>query len=216
MEDKVLITKINREEALRYMGASEMKLDDQMIKLLDECEAALLKSMKPDYVYRVFDKKSLSLPGKSINDHLKGCDRCVFLCATLSSAVDRLIKTAGIADMSKALMIDAMASAAVEEVCNQAEHQIKKALPDAYLTWRFGVGYGDFPLDYQPEFLRLVSAAKTIGVTASGSLMLNPIKSVTCIIGLSDKPLDHKKKSCEDCNLAGKCQFRKRGTRCGV
>ena len=215
MEETIRIDHINREEALRYMGAAGMETKGLMAQYLDACEKELLKVMRPAFVYKVFDVDQLELPGKDIREHLKGCRQCAFLCATLSTAVDQMIRKYSILDMTKSLMIDAMASAAVEEVCNQAEIQIKAVFPDKFLTWRYGVGYGDFDIHYQRTFLEYINAYKTIGVSVSDSCMLNPVKSVTCIIGLSDTMPEKSKRGCSNCNLAGKCQFRKKGERCG-
>ena len=51
------------------------------------------------------------------------------------------------------------------------------------MRWRFSPGYGDWPLEQQPELIR-VTKCESIGITLSESKMLVPRKSVTAIIGL--------------------------------
>ena len=51
------------------------------------------------------------------------------------------------------------------------------------MRWRFSPGYGDWPIDQQPELIRLAKAGE-IGVSLSSSMMLIPRKSITAIIGL--------------------------------
>ena len=60
--------------------------------------------------------------------------------------------------------MDALASAAIEEVCRIADEDIKGQIDGEFLTWRFSPGYGDFPLEIQKEFLEAVNAPKRIGL----------------------------------------------------
>lgn len=48
------------------------------------------------------------------------------MCVTLSAGVDSLIRRKQIGDMAQAAIIDSMASAAVEQVCDKVEEIIKK------------------------------------------------------------------------------------------
>ena len=54
------------------------------------------------------------------------------------------------------------------------------------MRWRFSPGYGDWPLEQQPEMVRLAESEK-IGVHLSDASMLVPRKSITAIIGLAKK-----------------------------
>ena len=71
---------------------------------------------------------------------------------------------------------------------------------------RFSPGYGDFPVAYQPDMLRLTRADR-LGMAATGGNMLAPVKSVTAVIGLSDTPKSGGH-NCESCDKSD-CQFRK-------
>ena len=108
-----------------------------------------------------------------------------------------------------------MASAAVEQVCDKVEEIIKNEFPHYEYTWRFGVGYDDFPLELQQQFLNVVNASKQIGVCVNDSFMLTPTKSVTCIIGMGHNLNTSSKKSCDNCSFREKCQYRKAGKNCG-
>lgn len=46
------------------------------------------------------------------------------------------------------------------------------------------MGYGDFPLTGQKQFLDILDAGRRIGVCVNSGMTLVPTKSVTCIIGL--------------------------------
>lgn len=220
-----VLDKINRDEALRYLGYKGSKPDENTLKIIEQCEQALIQAAAPKYLYRRFDISfqnngidvngtGIKLTGKSVAAHLEGCSSVVFMCATLSSSVDRLIRQFQTTDMTKAVITDALASAAIEQVCNAADEEINNKFPDEYKTWRFSPGYGDLPLSLQPDFLRVMDAQRKIGLTIGESSMLIPTKSVTALIGVSKNELPKRKRGCAGCNMKAVCKFRKSGERC--
>ena len=215
----IVLYEIDKETAERYLGYGTSSADPVTAGLLRKCEAELLPEIQARYVYKIFDLTdgqpagcSLHLPGNSIREHLRGCSKALFLCATLSSAVDRLIRKKQIGSMAEAMVTDALASAAVEQVLDGAEAQIFTKHPFREHTWRFSPGYGDLPLEIQGAFLDLLDAPKRIGVCVSTSLLLVPTKSVTAIIGLGEHIEKKNRKTCEICTLRGNCSFRCSGT----
>lgn len=218
---KVTLKQINISDALRYLGYGNASPDETSLGLLRKCEAELLTCLDCRYIYRVFPLADGQIPGsafrlegKSIEEHLKGCSQIILLCTTLSGGVDRLIRRKQLTGMAEAMMIDALASAAVEQVCDIAESEILKDFPGLAHTWRFGLGYGDFPLEGQNAFLELLDAPKRIGVCVSPALLLTPIKSVTCVIGLGGHIEAGRRKTCEMCTLRNSCAYRRIGTTC--
>lgn len=87
--------------------------------------------------------------------------------------------------------MDAAATTAVEHVADGIEQAIdqKFNMQGLVRRWRFSPGYGDWPIQAQPEMLRLAKAHE-IGISLTSSLMLTPRKSVTAIIGLIPKTQD--------------------------
>ena len=81
---------------------------------------------------------------------------------------------------SLALMIDAIAGATVEALCNKLCAGCFETEPQR----RFSPGYGDFPLDYQRKIVETLSAPLNIGVNLTSSVMLTPTKSVTAVVPL--------------------------------
>ena len=218
---KIKLSQLNRKDALRYMGYGTREPDNQTQALLNKCERELISAIDGKYVYRVFLPADGQIPdskfyleGNSIKKHLQGCTKAIFLCATLSDAVDRLIRIKQISAMAEAIVVDALASAAVEQVCDLAENEILQEFPNLEHTWRFGLGYGDFPLTSQSKFLDILDAPKRIGVCVNESLLLTPTKSVTCVIGLGNELPKDSIKSCDMCSLGGKCTFRLNGGTC--
>lgn len=218
--------KIDIEEAIRYMGYRSPPDENQM-KMIERCADTLEKEIKPAWIYRAFDitetERGIELNGTKLifkgNDiarHLKGCEKCILLCATASAKADELIRRAESEDIALGFMTDCLASAAVEGVCNALENELSQKLGGWNFTWRFSPGYGDFPLDIQPLIIDALDAQKRAGVTCTRSLMLVPRKSVTAVIGLSRGALEKGRRGCAVCNMADRCEFRKRGSHCGI
>ena len=220
------VENIDLERALVYMG-SRGRDASALMPLVYECAEELSREISPLYIYRLFPicrkgteievcGTELVLTGNSISEHLEGCDSCILLCATLSSGADKLIRRQEAFDMAKAFVTDCIASSAIEDVCDEAESEIKALLPGKYMTWRYSPGYGDLPLDLQGTFLDVLNAPKRIGLNVTDSGMLVPSKSVTAIIGVSDSPLPRKRQGCLGCNMFENCSFRKGGYHCGT
>lgn len=224
---RVVLESLNKDEALRYMGYRDTPADEKVRAVMDECEHQLIAVIKPCFVYHVFEIKpsdngmavcgtSLELKGKSISEHLAGCTKCVLMAATLSAQADRLIRRYEATDMTRAVMTDFLASAAVEQVFDAAEEQFDAELKGYYRTWRFSPGYGDLSLDIQGSFLEVLQAPKRIGLNVTQNNIMTPRKSVTAIIGLSEHEISKGRQGCSICNMKDVCQFRKRGEHCGI
>lgn len=211
----ISLDKLDRAEAVRYLGGSGVEMNDKMEALLDSCEEEILSCAAPKYLYKKVPlKNSGLLMGSDIKSHLSGCEEAVVLCAALGAEVDRHIRLAQVSDMARAVVLDAMASVAVEQVCNRVDELIKTEFSGFYLTWRFSPGYGDYPLELQGRLLQILDAPRKIGLCVSESSILTPTKSVTALVGLSEQPLEKKRRGCAVCNLRESCQFRKKGERC--
>ena len=151
---------------------------------------------------------SMPLSGRDIAAHLTGCSHAALLAATLSASVDQCLRQAQATDMTDALLYDALASAAIEQVCDAAAGELHHALPELYQTWRFSPGYGDFPLEVQPLLLAALDAPKRIGLCATDSLLLTPTKSVTALIGLSETEPPKRLRGCATCSMRDRCAYR--------
>lgn len=218
------IAKINRTEALRYMGYKEAP-DEKISAVIDECERELLKEARPQFVWRVFNVMregrllhlsdcDFLLEGKDIYDHLRSCDKAAVICATLSSDADRYLKKLDVSDSMKAVISDALANAMVEQVAEDARRDILSNMSGYSTTWIYGAGYGDFPIQCAPLLIASVDAVRKIGVCCTATHMLTPKKTIVGIIGLSKGELDRKRRNCEDCSMKGTCKYREYGLRC--
>lgn len=209
--------KLNRNEAVRYLGGAGIRLNYRMDVLMDECEKAVLEKASPKYLYV---EKDLPCPqimgGKDIESHLNGCEKAIVMCATVGSEVDKLIRISQISDMARAVVMDSLASVAVEQVCNAFDKIIAEKYRDYNMTFRFSPGYGDYPIELQKIILQMLDAPKKIGLCTNDNFLLTPTKSVTAVLGLSKNPIERKKRGCAICNMRETCKFRRKGLHCGV
>ena len=212
-------------EALRYLGvlhpAEETRREAE--RLADELSAAV----RPRYVYRVFGLERLpdcvrlqganvDLAGSSARKMLAGCDQAALLACTLGARFDAKLLSLQARDMAKAVIYDALGNALVETGCDGAERELAARFPELCLTDRFSPGYGDLPLTVQPQLCAALDAERRLGLTVSQSLLLNPVKSVTAVIGLSDTPQPARIRGCAYCNLRETCNIRKGGSTCAL
>ncbi len=207
---------LNRAEAIRFMGLNG-EPQGELLTLIEKCEKQVCEAALPSYTYKVFKTCELSelLVGNDIKMHLEGCGEVILFAATLGHQVDRLIKRFEIENITGAVIADAVATAFIEEYCKELDEILSEKFSEKHLTWRYGLGYGDFPIELQGEFVRLSEADKRIGLHVTDSCMLIPTKSVTAVVGISESPITKEKQSCVGCVMRDTCTFRKEGDHCG-
>ena len=222
----VSISRLDPEEVLRYMGCPPDRADPELREQVQQAIAQVLGQITPRWTWRPFGLSfeeegvrlscGLLLPGRDLKAHLEGCDRAVLFCATLGAQTDALIRRAQGGDLLRGLALDCAADAAVEELCDQAELEIRGRFPGCHFPFRYSPGYGDLPLTLQGELLDLLDAPRRVGLTASPSSILIPRKSVTALLGVSPHPVPARTRSCLDCPGRRTCQYRKSGGHCGI
>lgn len=214
------------DEALRYLGAGAHppeELRQQAAAVAEELAA----QVQPRYIFKLFPLEheesnfrlggtDLVLSGQTARRMLDQCDQAVLLACTLGTKFDAMVRSAQVRDMARAVILDACGSALVEQGCNEAERDIAARFPGLYLTDRFSPGYGDLPLSLQPAICELLDTARRVGIHVTPSFLMNPSKSVTAIIGLSDRPQMARIRGCAWCAMRNTCTLRKGGKSCGL
>lgn len=118
--------------------------------------------------------------------------------------MDRLLQKYNKTQISKAVIIQAAATAMIEEFCDMATDEIKQKIESnnspIYFRPRFSPGYGDFPLSYQKNMAAVLSCSKKIGLTLTDSLIMAPSKSVTAVIGVSASSIGCHTHGCDVCS----------------
>lgn len=215
---------VSVDEALRYLGAGQ-NAPDSLRQQVSDVAQTLAAAIQPRYIYKVFDLDfdtdcislhgaALTLAGETAGKMLAECGRAILLACTLGSAFDARLAAVQARDMSRAVIVDACGSALVESGCDAAEREIAARFPGLYLTDRFSPGYGDLPLSLQPAVCAALDTPRRLGLYVTESLLLNPIKSVTAVIGLSDRPQMARIRGCAYCQMQQTCALRKGGKHC--
>ncbi len=210
---------VNRKEVERYLGYRGLTtIDEKMQSVIEDCIREMEEAMTPRCIYKTFpiewDGESCEFAGirvepGNLTRNLKGCKEIVMLAVTIGPGADRLVKRSEIRDMLKAYTYQAVGAAAVEAWCDEVNERIKQEAADKelYARPRFSPGYGDFPLEVQKDFERILEMPKSIGVSLSESLLMTPTKSITAVIGLSDRATDCHRAGCEECNMHETCEY---------
>lgn len=211
---------IDRKEIRRYLGYGKNLPDDTVSKMIEECIEELNKNSTMRNIYQVFDLKILEnntldfagfqVQSRNLTKNLAECSQIILFAATLGTAADILIRKYSKMQMSRAVVMQAVTAAMIEEYCDKCQEEIRQKMEQKglYLRPRFSPGYGDFKLEHQKDMIHVLECPKKIGLTLTESFILAPSKSVTAVIGLSQKAQGCHKKGCEECKKKN-CQFRR-------
>lgn len=214
---------VNRKEILRYLGYGMSEADETIKKLIEECILEVEKHASPKIVTRAVPIHFLSeneldfidfgvfhTKSKALATNLKDCEQVMFFAATLGLGIDQLIRKYSKFEMSRVVVIQAAATALLEEYCNEQCKDLSREWEEKgfYTRPRFSPGYGDFSLECQKSLLELLEAEKRIGIYLTESLLMTPSKSVSAVIGLSRKPHRCEVMGCEVCEKKD-CLYRR-------
>lgn len=219
---------VELKEVMRYLSyRSKQTLTDDMTVLIEDVieEAQILQDGR--YCFHEFPttvdegsecvhvmSTSLELTGHSITRHLLGAKKVSLLAATLGLPIEQAIKKYSYTDLTRSLILDAVANDMIEKVCDIASCEIDALAKEQGMgtNMRFSPGYGDLPLDIQREFLATLNAERLLGLTVNANHIMIPRKSVTAIIGIFDtghakiRPVNQPE--CDDCTMTETCQMK--------
>lgn len=209
----------NRREILRYLGYGGQKADAAVTELIDSCVEELKAAVNPKYLSREFplvldeeriDGGCFRTESRNLRRNLEDCRGIIVFAATLGTGADYLLGRYSRVKMSRAVVLQAVAAALLEEYCNLACGRIAGEYQEKglFLRPRFSPGYGDFPLDVQPGLLDALEAGKRLGIKLTDSLLMMPSKSVTAVMGISQKPVRCRLEGCEVCEKKD-CLYRR-------
>lgn len=228
--------RLDRAEALRYLGYTGQELDPQLAARFEQLADACERTLRPACVHAVFavdearsrwdgadarvalEGCDLVLEGRDIAAHLRGAQAAALMACTLGAASERELRKHAALGPTDALLYGAAASALVEAAANAEEAVIveEAAATGLRTNFRFSPGYGDFPLAVQPAFLAALDAPRRIGLAVTEGGLLVPVKSITAVVGLFDHavPGAAVRSACAVCQLRDGCQLRKKGITC--
>ncbi len=190
-----------------------------MLELISSCVAELEAGISPKHIYREFplqvsgetiDGGCFQTKSKALGKNLKDCESIILFAATLGTGADYLLGRYSRIKMSRAVVMQAAATALLEEYCDRICRQLSKEYEkqERFLRPRFSPGYGDFSLEVQPKLLDALEAGKRLGIKLTDSLLMLPSKSVTAVLGVSKIPGKCRVQGCEIC-LKEDCLYRR-------
>ncbi len=210
---------VDRNEILRYLGYRGSPAGEEVLRNIDSCLEELEQVISPRWLSRTFPVSfrsdavaigCMEINSGDLRGHLQGCGEAVLFAATLGPRVDFLLLRYSKLDMSRTVILQACAAAIMESYCDEYEREIAEeaAKRGLYLRPRYSPGYGDFSISHQKDILGILDCPKRIGLTMTESCMLTPTKSVTAVIGLTDREQSCHIAKCMECK-ATDCPFRK-------
>ncbi len=174
--------KLKRREVLRYLGYKGNEPTEEITLAIDRIEKELLATATPRTVFCEISAEDVLWNCETVKKALGNCKRAVLFAATLGAGVDRLLMRYESINMGDAVILQALAAAMIEEVCDELQERFKSRP-------RVSPGYGDFDLLAQKEILKILDAPKKIGITTTESLMLVPTKPVTALFCIEEDNL---------------------------
>lgn len=205
--------RFDKKEILRYAGAK--KDSPEISELIKSCIEEVKDKLTYKVCYGVFpvsvkgnmvDLSFMKTESNSLAKNLVRCRSTILFSATVGIEIDRLISRYGRISPSRALIFQAIGAERIESLCNEFTKFIQKEY--GATVPRFSPGYGDFRLEVQKDFFRVLEPGKRIGLTLNESMLMTPTKSVTAIIGITDSNCEESNYNCKDCNKTD-CMYRR-------
>lgn len=188
--------KLNKKEALRYLGFRGAPADETTAAIIDELGGAFLEILAPKTIYNRYDivvlEDGILLDGwevksRKLAHHLAGCEAAYLFAATLGLAADMRIRRETAVSPARGAVAHAICNALIESWCDEVQGKIAAAEQEKglYLRPRFSPGFGDLALEAQRPLFSRLNPEKNIGVTLTDTLLMVPVKSVTALIGVT-------------------------------
>ncbi len=219
------------EEICPFLGLTVEALQPDLEELLKQAVRKVSQLAQPKGAYAHFavkqinsDKITLSdtnlqIEGSQTLPHFVSCQRVTLLAVTLGKEITNVLEELSQTKISQAVLLDATASAAAENLAEQLDALITGEIrrKGFYPTARFSPGYSDWNLSWQKELLESLDGEK-IGLGLTPYNLLEPIKSITAAIGWSSEPVTRNyelpnrlkpcqgTESCPHCPLSATCQ----------
>jgi len=221
---------LTEDDVLPFLGSKADALTPQLRDLLQNTMKKVGSLAEPQGVYADFkvrsiteerlelDGTSLRIQGRQTMRHFSTSQRVTLLAVTLGERVAATLSQLSSTRIGEALIFDAVASAATENLAEQLDALISGEIrrQGFFPTARFSPGYGDWDLAWQKELVNSLQGDQ-IGLRVTPYSLLEPVKSITAAIGWSSTPILRnyetpvRKKpcqgtlSCSQCPLQGYC-----------
>jgi hypothetical protein len=210
---------LSPEEVLREIGYGESLPDDEVMGIIRQLLALLKREVKPRYIYLIANGWIEDMTVVHIQDYMLNTGPIISRLLEKSSSFAVFAATAGIEfeqitqmyknteDVLTHYILDIMGTTIVEKVGDYLEAKLDENFPDLRHTHRFSPGYCNWRLTEQRKIFSMLGN-HPCGITLSDVCLMNPIKSISGIIGIG-KEVQTRKYACQYCELET-CYKRKR------
>ena len=144
----------------------------------------VLSDVSKENGFYKLNKLGLLLKSEDINSLFTDCESIATMVVTLGLAVDKKIALYAKTDMTRSLVMDAVASVYVESFLDKLEEEVCTQT-NLNKTMRFSPGYGDLDIAIQKDLIKAVGADKYLGIMVNSNNLMVPLKSITAFIGFS-------------------------------
>ncbi|MEJ8553887.1 hypothetical protein [Tepidibacter sp. Z1-5] len=181
------------------------------------------KYIKPCIYYKDINIKSIEKDKVTLDEieidsaylakGLLGCHKVTLIALSIGDYLNKYSQEKYLSsELKKSSIADILGSHAVEILIDKFHNYLinKNILRGVHSSLRYSPGYGDWDLRYQKNILDLLKTHKDINV--SSNFLLQPVKSVTAIIGWSyqirerNYPNGYKKEICKGINSCSNCR----------
>ncbi|MBQ8917984.1 MAG: hypothetical protein IJ044_04620, partial [Oscillospiraceae bacterium] len=138
-------------QVLRYLGMGGKQPDDQMAELMEQCVAEFKTAASYKVCWLTAECKAgqsgvdfgfFYAPGQSLARNLKDCEQAILFAATTGMQAEQQRRRDAVSSPARALVLDAVGTAAVEALCDRFCADRRAELEDQSLRPRFSPGYG--------------------------------------------------------------------------
>ncbi|MFI3229828.1 MAG: vitamin B12 dependent-methionine synthase activation domain-containing protein [Bacillota bacterium] len=200
---------INRKNVLDYLKITQA--DDATMLTIDKLEKELLALCSIKKSVKICDTKivdgyyalegtDITLDSNDINALFTKTDKIAMFALSLGIEVDKKILYYSKTSITQMIILDALASCYIEELCEELNENINTTMQNKHHTVRFSAGYGDLNINKQKQIVDTLGGYKKLGITVGASSMMLPQKSITAFVGYSDFPQKSDYK-CAQCAL---------------
>jgi hypothetical protein len=220
--DKTRI-QLDRVEIYRLLGEQQAMVDNHTRDLVEQYMANCLQRSSPEGAFVLIEANTspqegeIRLPqisfdiGKIIQNMLQYSESYAFFMVTAGPEPEQMARTLlSEGNYLEGYIVDLVASTIVDLVADQVQEQIK-GLAEQYglrITNRYSPGYCSWNVEEQQKLFSLFPEG-CCGISLSDSSLMNPVKSISGIIGLGAE-VKYNEYTCKICPMKN-CQFRRPG-----
>lgn len=213
---------IDADAVLRGQGADPAAIRSRRPQLVEIAERALEKGqplLKPTVLYRTLTVESVRherlslggggvLKGQLIAQHLAQATQVVAMLCTIGADLEEYVSVTMATNMSHAIALDGVGSAAVEALSNWACKQVENWAADQGMQTTIPLSPGMIGwtvAEGQPQVFSLLDG-EDIGITLTDHALMLPRKSLSMVLGVGSD-LNTGGKVCDICAMQETCRY---------